>query len=75
MLLRRDITELADIEKTLNKGRGSFIVLGFVHYGNFESDVGTDEMNAYIANKWDVMKQYPEVIQWFKDNGLEPRSS
>ena len=73
MLLRRPISELLTIEKTLNKGRGSTIVYALSRYVNFDNL--DEEDKAIISNKWDVMRQYPAVIQWFKDNGLEPRSS
>lgn len=69
--MKRPLSELEKIEKKLNKGRGSTIVSEITLYCNLENP--NEEEKALISYKWDVLRQYPEVIQWFKDNGLEPK--
>lgn len=75
--MRRPISALVDIEKTLNRRHGSQNVKTLISFliaeSNGDSYATMDEIKAWLNYKWDVLRQYPEVIQWIKDNGLEPK--
>lgn len=72
--MKRPLSELVEIEKKLNKGRGSENVKSLCYFvERLHLSEAKETFPIFLSKKWDVLRQYPEVIQWFKDNGLEPK--